>query len=136
MTWGISDYVNEQGESDGKFSMTLNFPNKEYTNESTDTFLQKLKDFENQILDDAVKYSDAWFGEDLSREVVKHNFFPFLKYSKDKLTKKIDLEKPPSVRARVPCYNGNWDVEIYDTKATRIFLVIMILLLLWILFRR
>jgi len=121
MTWGISDYVNEQGESDGKFSMTLNFPNKEYTNESTDTFLQKLKDFENQILDDAVKYSDAWFGEDLSREVVKHNFFPFLKYSKDKLTKKVDLDKPPSVRARVPCYNGNWDVEIYDTKATRIF---------------
>ncbi len=121
MTWGISDYVNEQGESDGKFSMTLNFPNAEYTNDATDTFLQKLKDFENQILDDAVKYSDAWFGEELSREVVKHNFFPFLKYSKDKLTKKIDASKPPSLRARVPCYNGKWDIEIYDTKADRIF---------------
>tara|TARA_B100000424_G_scaffold266615_1_gene258057 strand:- start:1205 stop:2182 length:978 start_codon:yes stop_codon:yes gene_type:complete len=121
MTWGISDYVNEQGESDGKFSMTLNFPNAEYTSDATDTFLQKLKDFENQILDDAVKYSDAWFGEELSREVVKHNFFPFLKYSKDKLTKKIDASKPPSLRARVPCYNGKWDIEIYDTKADRIF---------------
>ena len=121
MTWGIGDYVNEQGESDGKFSMTLNFPNSEYKSDATDTFLQKLKDFENQILDDAVKYSDAWFGEELSREVVKHNFFPFLKYSKDKLTKKIDHDKPPSIRARVPCYNGKWDVEIYDTKAERIF---------------
>jgi hypothetical protein len=121
MTWGISDYVNEQGESDGKFSMTLNFPNAEYTNDATDTFLQKLKDFENQILDDAVKYSDAWFGEELSREVVKHNFFPFLKYSKDKLTKKVDTSKPPSLRARVPCYNGKWDIEIYDTKADRIY---------------
>lgn len=121
MTWGISDYVNEQGESDGKFSMTLNFPNAEYTSDATDNFLQKLKDFENQILDDAVKYSDAWFGDELSREVVKHNFFPFLKYSRDKLTKKIDTSKPPSLRARVPCYNGKWDVEIYDTKAERIF---------------
>mgnify|MGYP001463594501 FL=1 len=90
MTWGIGDYVNEQGEPDGKFSMTLNFPNPEYKSDATDGFLQKLKDFENQILDDAVKYSDAWFGEELSREVVKHNFFPFLKYSKDKLTKKFD----------------------------------------------
>lgn len=121
MTWGISDYVNEQGESDGKFSMTLNFPNSEYANEATDEFLEKLKSFENQILDDAVKYSDAWFGEDLSREVVKHNFFPFLKYSKDKLTKKFDYSKPPSVRARVPCYNGKWDIEVYNTSATRIF---------------
>lgn len=121
MTWGIGDYVNEQGESDGKFSMTLNFPNPEYKTDATDSFLQKLKDFENQILDDAVKYSDAWFGEELSREVVKHNFFPFLKYSKDKLTKKFDYNKPPSIRGRVPCYNGKWDVEIYDTKAVRIF---------------
>lgn len=121
MTWGISDYVNEQGESDGKFSMSLNFPNSEYANDATDEFLKKLKDFENQILDDAVKYSDAWFGEELSREVVKHNFFPFIKYSKDKLTKKIDTSKPPSLRARVPCYNGKWDIEIYDTKAERIF---------------
>ena len=121
MTWGISDYVNEQGESDGKFSMSLNFPNSEYTTDATDEFLSKLKDFENQILDDAVKYSDAWFGEELSREVVKHNFFPFIKYSKDKLTKKIDNTKPPSLRARVPCYNGKWDIEIYDTKAERIF---------------
>ncbi len=52
---------------------------------------------------------------------MKHNFFPFIKYSKDKLTKKIDNTKPPSLRARVPCYNGRWDIEIYDTKAERIF---------------
>lgn len=121
MTWGIGDYVNEQGESDGKFSMTLNFPNPDYANEATDEFLEKLKSFENQILDDAVKYSDAWFGDDLSREVVKHNFFPFLKYSKDKLTKKTDYSKPPSIRGRVPCYNGKWDLEVYDTSSTRIF---------------
>ena len=122
MTWGISDYVDEKtGESDGKFSMSLVFPNDDYSTAASNTFLDRLKSFENQILDDAVRYSDAWFGEELSREVVKHNFFPFLKYSKDKLTKKVDPTKSPSIRARVPNYNAKWGVEVYDTSSNLLF---------------
>ena len=36
MTWGISDYTNEHGESDGKFSMSLVFPSPDYAKPSTD----------------------------------------------------------------------------------------------------
>jgi len=121
MTWGVADFIGDNGESDGKYSISLNFPNDEYRKPATDAFLQKLKDFENQILDDAVKNSDLWWGEEMSREVCKHTFFPFLKYSKNKDTKKIDLSKPPSIRAKVPYYDGKWRVEIYDTKDTLIF---------------
>ncbi len=121
MTWGVADFIGENGESDGKFSISLNFPNEEYKKPSTDAFLQKLKDFENQILDDAVKNSELWWGEEMSREVCKHTFFPFLKYTKNKDTKKIDLTKPPSIRAKVPNYDGKWAVEIYDTKETMLF---------------
>jgi len=122
MTWGIADFVDEKtGESDGKFSMSLNFPNSDYDTPITREFLDKLKEFENQILDDAVKNSELWFGEEMSREVAKHTFFPFLKYSKDKLTKKIDLSKPPSLRAKVPNYNNKWAIEIYDTKQELLF---------------
>ena len=121
MTWGISDFVDEKGESDGKFSMSLAFPNETYATPATNEFLAKLKAFENQILDDAVKNSEAWFGEEMSREVAKHTFFPFLKYSKDKLTKKIDLSKPPTIRAKVPNYSGRWNVEVYDTKRQLLF---------------
>ena len=121
MTWGIADFVDDKGESDGKFSMTLNFPNNDYKKPGTDMFLEKLKNFEDQILDDAVKYSEAWFGDSLSRDVVKHSFFPFLKYQKDKLTKKLDLSKPPSIKARVPNYNNKWSVQIYDTAQQLIF---------------
>ena len=117
MTWGISDFVDEKtGESDGKFSMSLAFPNSDYSTPATVSFLEKLKSFENQILDDAVKNSEAWFGEEMSREVAKHTFFPFLKYTKDKMTKKVDYTKPPSIRAKVPNYGGRWAMEIYDTK--------------------
>jgi len=122
MTWGIADFVDEKtGESDGKFSMSLNFPNPDYATDATTDFLSKLKTFENQILDDAVKNSEAWFGEEMSREVAKHTFFPFLKYSKDKTTKKVDYSKPPSIRAKVPNYNNRWAIEIYDTTNTMIF---------------
>jgi hypothetical protein len=121
MTWGISDFVDEKGESDGKFSMSLNFPNSEYSNKQTNEFLQKLKDFENQILDDAVTNSELWWGEEMSREVAKHTFFPFIKYQKNKDTKKIDQTKPPSIRAKVPYYDGKWAVEIYDTKQNLLF---------------
>ena len=122
MTWGISDFVDgATGESDGKYSISLNFPNPEYSNGSTDEFLQKLKDFENQVLDDAVTNSELWWGEEMSREVAKHTFFPFLKYSKNKDTKKVDLSKPPSIRAKVPFYDGKWKVELYDTNKNLIF---------------
>jgi hypothetical protein len=122
MTWGIGDFVNEStGESDGKYSMTLNFPNAEYANATTESFLQKFKDFENQILDDAVKNAELWWGEEMSREVAKHSFYPLLKYAKIKDSKRIDYSKPPSIRGKVPCYDGKWGIEIYNTKNDLIF---------------
>ena len=124
MTWGISDFVDEKtGESDGKYSMSLVFPNEDNKtpDSSTSTFLKKLKDFEEQILKDAVKNSDAWFGEELSREVVERTFVPFLKYTKDKVTKKIDHTKSPSIRARILKYNNKWGVKVYDTTSTLLF---------------
>lgn len=121
MTWGVQDFIGDNGESDGKWSMSLNFPNDEYKKPATDVFLQKVKDFENQILDEAVKNSELWWGEEMSREVCKHTFFPFLKYSKNKDTKKIDPTKPPSIKAKVPFYDGKWGLEIYDTKEQLVF---------------
>ena len=42
-TWGIADFVDEKtGESDGKFSMSLNFPNSDYGTPSTTEFLEKM----------------------------------------------------------------------------------------------
>jgi hypothetical protein len=121
MTWGINDFVDEKGESDGKYSMSLTFPNEDYTTPALSDFLQKLKEFENQLLDDAVANCESWWGEEMSREVAKHTFFPFLKYSKNKDTKKTDYTKPPSIRAKVPFYDNKWNVEIYDTKKKLLF---------------
>jgi hypothetical protein len=122
MTWGISDFVDEKtGESDGKYQISLNFPNSEYANAETDLFLKKLTEFQNQIVEDAVKNSELWFGKKTSKEILEYSFFPFIKYQKDKTTKNIDMTKPPSIRAKVPVYDGKWAVEIYDTRSNLIF---------------
>ena len=121
MTWGISDYVNELGESDGKFSITLNFPNDDYSTDETKLFLQKMKDFESKVLDAAVENSEQWWGESMSREVCKHTFFPYVKYRKNKDTKKLDYESPPSIRAKIPKYGDKWNVELFDTNNNYIF---------------
>ena len=53
--------------------------------------------------------------------LIVSNFFPFLKYTKDKVTKKIDPTKSPSIRARIPNYNNKWGVEVYDTTSKLLF---------------
>lgn len=121
MTWGPSDFVGDNGESDGKFSMALNFPNPEYANKATDTFLQKFIEFEETMIKEVTKNSELWMGQDMSEAIVKHMFFPSLKYPKNKDTKKVDMTRPPSIRVKLPNYRGKWAVEIYDTKSNLIF---------------
>jgi len=121
MTWGCSDYTDANGDSDGRFNVSLNFPTDSERTDQTDLFLQKIKDFENQVLNDAVKMSETWWGKSMSREICEFTFFPMLKYSKNKDTQTVDYNKPPSMRAKVPMYEGSWKVEIYNTKGEMIF---------------
>lgn len=123
-TWGISDFVDKDtGVSDGKFSLSLTFPNEEYANANTNAFLQKMQAFETAILNEAVKNSELWWGEKLTMDILKYSFFPILKYPKIKGTKKSDLTKSPSISAKVPFYEkeNRWNVELYDTKGTMLF---------------
>lgn len=120
MCWGISDFTDEKtGESDGKYNISLQFP-RDSTPES-EKAIQKLKEFENQLIEDAVKNSEAWFGRKQTREITEFSYFPFLKYSKNKDTKMIDHTRPPTLRPKVPCFNGVWKVEIYDPKGEMLF---------------
>jgi hypothetical protein len=127
ITWGINDFCDEQGNSDGKFSLSLSFPNDEYKTSESDLFLQKCKDFENKIIDDAVLNSELWFGKKKSRELVEDSFFPILKWSKDKITKANDYSKPPGLKIKVPCYKDKttgvdkWSCQLYDIEYNKIF---------------
>ena len=123
-TWGISDFVDPQtGVSDGKFQISFTFPNESYANKNTEAFLEKMQQFEKTILESAVQNSELWWGEQLDMGILKHTFFPILKYPKVKGTKKIDTTKKPNINAKVPFYENEnkWNVEIYDTKGELLF---------------
>jgi len=123
-TWGISDFVDPNtGISDGKFQISLSFPNDTYATKTTEMFLQKMEQFEQAIIDAAVQNSELWWGEPLEQSILKHTLFPVLKYAKIKGTKKIDTTKKPNINAKVPFYENEnkWNVEIYDTKGELLF---------------
>ena len=121
MTWGIADYVDESGKSNEKYTLSLAFSSSPSLKE--DEFLSKLKEFENKLLDDAVSNSELWWGEPMTKEVLKHMYFPFLKYPKIKGTKKDDMSKPPTLRAKVPYFNGQWgdSFAIFSDKKEKLF---------------
>ena len=83
-TWGISDFIDEEGNSDGRFNISLSFPNEEYMNDGLRDFINKIKQFENALIDEAVKNSLLWFGEENDRSYISNTYYSMLKYPKIK----------------------------------------------------
>jgi len=123
LTWGASDFVDPKtGEGNGKFEMTLQFPTDEYNNDELRKFLDNMKAFEEKIKADALKNSKDWFGKiHKSSEVVDALYTPMLKYSKDPNTGEYNYSKPPSIRVKIPVWEGVWKCEIYDDDGVCLF---------------
>lgn len=126
-TWGIADYIDDKGNAQGRYSMSLNFQNEGYSTPEQDLFKAKLQEFQAKILQDAYDNRLAWFGDDeLSLDVIKSKMIPILKYPKLKddkgqPTKKSDLSKAPTISLKVPNYDNKWNCEIYDMEKNRLF---------------
>ena len=123
LTWGASDFVDESGKGNGKFEMSLQFPNDpEDKNEDTNALLKNLIEFETKIKTDALKFSKEWFGKiHKSSEVVDALWTPMLKYSRDKNTGEPNLTKAPVLRVKLPQWEGVWKSEIYDEDGAKLF---------------
>ena len=94
---------------------------EEYSSEDTTMLLEKMKKFEEYLLDSAVSNSESWFGKKLTRELAEDRFFSVIKYRKNKETGGPDYDKPPAIKIRVPCYEGNWNIKLYDTNAQCVY---------------
>ena len=123
LTWGASDYKAEGEEKgNGKFEMSLQFPTAEYQTAETTAFLTNIKAFEDKIKSSALVYSKEWFGKvHKSSEVVDALWTPMLKYSKDKSTGEPDHTKSPTLKVKLPQWEGVWKSEIYDEDGCKLF---------------
>ncbi len=120
LTWGINE--NQFDGSDKKsYDMSLQFPSAEYLREDTSAFLENMKKMDTYIKEQACINSKAWFGKVQSAEVVDAFWTPILKYPKDKSTGEPDHSKSPTLRVKIPFWDGQFKCEIYNVHRELIF---------------
>lgn len=121
-TWGASDFVDESGKGNGKFELSLQFPDEDEQTEETRETLKKLIMLEAKIKEMALTNSMVWFGKQhKSSEVVDALWTPMLKYSKNKNTGEPDLNKAPCLRIKLAQWEGEWKFSVFDGQYTKIF---------------
>jgi hypothetical protein len=122
LTWGASEYVDPEGNGNGKYEMSLQFPQTEYSNPDCEAFFKNVKELEDKIKADALINSKDWFGKvHKSADIIDELFTPMLKYPKIKGTSEPDMSKKPTLRVKIPQWEGIWKTEIYDEDSNALF---------------
>lgn len=124
LTWGAQEGKDSQGNHTGKYTMSLQFPNAEYSNPDAEAFLKSMRALEAKVKADALTYSKEWFGKTItSADVMDEKFNVMLKHPKiSKDSAELDYNKPPTLTVKVPCWKGVWQSEIYDEEGEPLFL--------------
>lgn len=122
LTWGVNENVDKKTGEVQSYSMALQFPADEYKTPGISKFFAALQQFEAKIKQDAIANSKEWFGKAMSGEVINAIFNPVLSYSKNPQTGEPDHTKNPTLRVKLPFYDGEWKgIEIYDSNSNALF---------------
>ena len=122
LTWGADENKDKEGRPLGKYSMSLQFPTAEYSNPDLEAFLTSMRALETKVKNDALLYSKEWFGKQhKSADIIDALFNPMLRHPKIKGSEEFDMNKPPTLNIKVPCWKGTWKSEIYDEDGEALF---------------
>ena len=122
LTWGVNENVDKKTCEVQSYSMALQFPADEYKTPGVSKFFAALQQFESKIKQDAIANSKEWFGKAMSAEVINAILNPVLSYSKNPQTGEPDHTKNPTLRVKLPFYDGEWKgIEIYDSNSNALF---------------
>jgi hypothetical protein len=106
----------------GKYTMSLQFAKGQYTTPDADKFLEQMKLVEQKIKQDAMTYSKEWFGKEIkSMDVMDEKISPMLKYPKIKGTEERNLEEPPSLTVKLPCWKDVWQTSVFDEDYNQLY---------------
>jgi hypothetical protein len=124
LTWGAQEGMDQAKNPTGKFTMSLQFPSRDYSNADAEAFLTSMRALEAKIKTDALTYSKEWFGKEIkSADVMEEKFNVMLRHpKKEKGSIEPDLNKPPTLTVKIPCWKGVWQSEIYDEEGNPLFL--------------
>jgi hypothetical protein len=109
--------------SERKYDLTLSFRGMD-ENPKIEIFLNKLKEIEQKIIDDAFDNRLEWFKDDYdgNKNFVAKLFNPIIKIDKDSKTGKIVGKYPPTLKVKIPFdgKNGRFTFDSYDLENNEI----------------
>lgn len=121
LTWGASMFKDQQSGKE-TFDLSIQFPRKDYSTPETDKLLSTFQELENKIKSEAIKNSMSWFNrKTMTHEVVEALWTPMLKYTKDPETGEADMTKAPTLKVKLPCWEGKFNCEIYDPNRSMLY---------------
>jgi len=122
LTWGVQSFTDDKS---GKVSydLALQFPNEGFETPATKKFLDNMSAFEKKIKEDAITNSKEWFSKPkMTSDAVDALWTPILKYPKNKDTLEADMSRAPTIKVKLPFWEGTWkDLELYDTDMRPVF---------------
>jgi len=122
LTWGVQSFTDDKS---GKVSydLALQFPNEGFETPATKKFLENMSAFEKKIKEDAIANSKEWFSKPkMTPDAVDALWTPILKYPKNKDTLEADTTRAPTIKVKLPFWEGTWkDLELYDTEMRLVF---------------
>lgn len=125
----VRDNANKDGSVSTSYMLSASMNggdpyNKEHSSELSETakMYNFMHDFEEHIIIAAVKNSGKWFGKVRSGDSIRDTFNRFISLSVDKVD---DVwvpngKYPPSLRLKLPIYDGKISMEAIDTDGNDI----------------
>jgi hypothetical protein len=122
LTWGVQSFTDDKS---GKvtYDLALQFPSEGYETPAAKKFLANMTAFEKRIKEDAITNSKEWFSKPkMTADAVDALWTPILKYPKNKDTLEADLSRAPTIKVKLPFWDGEWkELELYDVEMRSIF---------------
>jgi len=120
--FGVSDFT-DQSTGKSKYYLNLSFSKKEDMAGILKMFHEKLGEWDEKVIEDASNNTVAWFkkpANKLTKKAVQKNYTPMLARYKDKNTLEYTGEYPDKVKLKMPFFNDEFSVEVYDENANRV----------------
>ncbi len=120
LTWGVNVYENDG--KDNSYDFSLQFPREDFQTDETNKAIESLISFEDKIKADAIVNCKEWFGKNISSaEVIDALWTPMLRYPKNAETGEPDKTRAPTLRIKMPVWEGDYKFELYSPNGTQLF---------------
>jgi len=129
MPYGIGEGFEDKSKpelkknNEKKYDLTISFKGYD-ENVKIQTFLDKMREIEAEIIDKAFENREAWFKDDYdgNKAFVARLFSLMIKTDKDPKTGKVVGKYPPTMRVKIPYDNPNdkFNFDSFDMENTEI----------------